>query len=138
MTATWVVKGNLKGPKGDKGETGPAGPKGDGSSLEAGSCIEINDNTISVKTASGSLIDSNYVRVSVSSNNYPIIGYDKDSFVKTGNDDEQLALRPATQSTLGGVIVGEGLSINVSNGMLSVTNPLRFADEATAKSLLGY
>lgn len=28
MTATWVVKGNLKGPKGDKGETGPAGAKG--------------------------------------------------------------------------------------------------------------
>ena len=28
MTATWVVKGNLKGPKGDKGETGPAGPAG--------------------------------------------------------------------------------------------------------------
>ena len=22
MTATWVVKGNLKGPKGDKGENG--------------------------------------------------------------------------------------------------------------------
>ena len=28
MTATWVVKGNLKGPKGDRGETGPAGAKG--------------------------------------------------------------------------------------------------------------
>lgn len=25
MTATWVVKGNLKGPKGDRGETGPQG-----------------------------------------------------------------------------------------------------------------
>lgn len=28
MTATWVVKGNLKGPKGDKGETGPQGVQG--------------------------------------------------------------------------------------------------------------
>lgn len=28
MTATWVVKGNLKGPKGDKGETGERGPQG--------------------------------------------------------------------------------------------------------------
>lgn len=28
MAATWVVKGNLKGPKGDKGETGAAGPVG--------------------------------------------------------------------------------------------------------------
>lgn len=28
MTATWVVKGNLKGPKGDKGEAGPVGPAG--------------------------------------------------------------------------------------------------------------
>lgn len=28
MTATWVVKGNLKGPKGDRGETGERGPQG--------------------------------------------------------------------------------------------------------------
>lgn len=28
MTATWVVKGNLKGPKGDRGETGPQGVQG--------------------------------------------------------------------------------------------------------------
>ena len=28
MAATWVVKGNLKGPKGDKGETGERGPQG--------------------------------------------------------------------------------------------------------------
>ena len=28
MTATWIVKGNLKGPKGDKGETGERGPQG--------------------------------------------------------------------------------------------------------------
>ena len=28
MTATWVVKGNLKGPKGDRGETGPRGVQG--------------------------------------------------------------------------------------------------------------
>ena len=28
MTATWVVKGNLKGPKGDRGETGPQGIQG--------------------------------------------------------------------------------------------------------------
>ena len=29
MTATWIVKGNLKGPKGDKGETGERGPQGE-------------------------------------------------------------------------------------------------------------
>ena len=32
MAATWVIKGNLKGPKGDKGEqgdTGERGPQGD-------------------------------------------------------------------------------------------------------------
>lgn len=28
MAATWVVKGNLKGPKGDRGETGPQGVQG--------------------------------------------------------------------------------------------------------------
>lgn len=28
MAATWVVKGNLKGPKGDKGDTGERGPQG--------------------------------------------------------------------------------------------------------------
>ena len=28
MTAAWVVKGSLKGPKGDKGETGERGPQG--------------------------------------------------------------------------------------------------------------
>ena len=28
MTATWVVKGNLKGPKGDRGEQGPQGVQG--------------------------------------------------------------------------------------------------------------
>jgi len=28
MTATWVVKGNLKGPKGDKGDPGVTGPTG--------------------------------------------------------------------------------------------------------------
>lgn len=50
MTATWVVKGNLKGPKGDKGETGPAGPAGakgaDGAAAGFGAPTATVDNNV--------------------------------------------------------------------------------------------
>lgn len=47
MTATWVVKGNLKGPKGDKGETGPAGAKGaDGAAAGFGAPTATVDNNV--------------------------------------------------------------------------------------------
>lgn len=47
MAATWVVKGNLKGPKGDKGETGPAGAKGaDGAAAGFGAPTATVDNNV--------------------------------------------------------------------------------------------
>lgn len=50
MAATWVVKGNLKGPKGDKGETGAAGPAGakgaDGAAAGFGAPTATVDNNV--------------------------------------------------------------------------------------------
>lgn len=47
MAASWVVKGNLKGPKGDRGETGPAGAKGaDGAAAGFGAPTATVDNNV--------------------------------------------------------------------------------------------
>lgn len=52
MAATWVVKGNLKGPKGDKGETGERGPAGaDGAPGIRGSKLFVGTGTPTVTDA---------------------------------------------------------------------------------------
>lgn len=111
MAKKYSKVGNLKGPKGD------------------GSEIYIEEDM-----SGDQHVNICFMRnFNASGKDRPILVYDSESFYKNGNDDEKLCLNAATSSAMGGIRVGEGLSIG-DRGLLSV----RFADEATAKSLLGY
>ena len=63
MTATWVVKGNLKGPKGDKGETGPAGPAGAKGADGAGAPTATVDNNVGTPTVTVTATGGNTSKV---------------------------------------------------------------------------
>lgn len=109
MAKTYLQVGNLKGPKGD------------------GSEIYIEEDM-----SGDQHVNICFMRnFNASGKDRPILVYDSQSFHKYGNDDEKLCLNAATEGALGGVKVGEGLTID-GNGTLSVTNPLNFATKTYA------
>ena len=129
-----------KGDKGDKGDTGAKGDKGDAGSYTAGGGIEINDNTINVRTWGTADANNGVCIAKRSDQNYICVRVDEGIRKVTKVTEpayNAIALAVATASTLGGVKVGSGLNVT-ADGTLSASANIKFADEATAKALLGY
>ena len=124
-------------PKGDKGDTGAKGDKGDAGSYTAGGGIEISDNTINVRTLGTADANNGVCIAKRSDQNYICVRVDEGIRKIMNPSYNAIALAVATASTLGGVKVGSGLNVT-ADGTLSASANVKFADEATAKALLGY